>query len=188
MKTVLWVGFIDLLCGFLMMIIIQVNPPSEQAIKTPPPPGNASVLISWQEGDSDVDVWLSAPGEPSPVGYSNKNGAVWDLLRDDTGLPPRDTVNPIKSNYENAYTSALPDGEYIVNVHAYGITDPYPFAVAVEVIVNTGGSSMDKVFSGTVAFSVAGEEITAVRFSIRNGALDRSSINSFPIKLRSGNK
>jgi hypothetical protein len=185
MKTVLWVGFIDLLCGFLMMIIIQVNPPAEQAIKTPPPPGNISVIVTWQEGDSDVDTWLSGPDEPAPVGYSNKNGAVWDLLRDDTGLGSHDSL---KSNFENAYTSFLPDGEYIVNVHAYGLTDPLPFSVSVEVLINTGGSSMDRIFAGTVQFDAKGEEVTVTRFRIEGGKLVRSSINNVPIKLRSGEK
>ena len=34
--------------------------------------------------DSDVDLWVQAPGD-MPVGYSNKGGAVFNLLRDDLG-------------------------------------------------------------------------------------------------------
>jgi hypothetical protein len=183
-RIALW-GFIALLCGFLFMILLMVNPPAEEAVKTPPPPGNISVIVTWQDGDSDVDTWLMAPEEPAPVGYSNKNGAVWDLLRDDTGLGSHDAL---KSNFENAYTSFLPDGEYVVNVHAYGLMDPLPFTVSVEVLLNTGGSSMDRIYAGSVQFDAKGEEITVVRFRVLDGALVRSSINNVPVKLRSGEK
>jgi hypothetical protein len=182
----MWIGFIDLLCGFLFMIILQVNPKAVEAKEVAPPPGNVFVTVSWGKGDSDVDVWLSGPDEPVAVGYSNKNGTVWDLLRDDTGVGTNDKEG--LTNVENAYTSGLPDGEYIVNVHAYGLTEGVPFPVRVEVLLNTGGSSTDTVYSGTVTFEAFGEELTVVRFSVRNHSLDRGSIHSVPIKLRTGNK
>lgn len=183
-KTVLF-GFIDLLCGFLFMILLMVNPKADEAKPTTPPPGNIIVTATWQEGDSDVDLWMSGPNEPSPIGYSNKNGAVWDLLRDDVGISTNDVLG---FNYENAYTHGLPDGEYIINIHAYGITDSFPFTTNVEVLLNTGGSSMDRIWIGKAEFNRAGEELTIVRFRIEGGKLDRSSINTVPIELRSGDK
>jgi hypothetical protein len=48
-------------------------------------PGNVAVEMQWPDKlDADVDLWVQAPGD-APVGYSNKSGRVFNLLRDDLG-------------------------------------------------------------------------------------------------------
>jgi hypothetical protein len=95
-------------------------------------PGNVTVETQWPDKlDADVDLWVEAPGDV-PVGYSNKGGRVFDLLRDDLGMAQDMT----DSNHEVAYSRGAPAGEYTVNVHIYrGVNATYPVPVKVTVSV-----------------------------------------------------
>ena len=53
----------------------------------------------WPDAvDADVDLWVQAPGDV-PVGYSNKGGAIFNLLRDDLGT----RADATGINYEISY-------------------------------------------------------------------------------------
>ena len=105
------------LLGFVTIVILllpHINPPTV-AEATTDPPGNVLVEVRWpDEFDSDVDLWVQAPGD-LPVGYSNTGGDVFNLLRDDLGHS-KDVTNV---NYEVAYSRGTPAGEYTVNLHLY---------------------------------------------------------------------
>ena len=64
--------------------------------------------------DTDVDLWVQVPGDV-PVGYSNKGGADFNLLRDDLG----ELADATRMNYEVSYSRGMPAGEYTVNLHLY---------------------------------------------------------------------
>ena len=106
------------LLGFVTSVVLllpHVNPPQTEAKETGPMPGDMIVEIRWpDELDTDVDLWVKAPGD-RPVGYSNRGGLVFNLLRDDLGH----SSDLTKLNYEFAYTRGAPAGEYVVNVHLY---------------------------------------------------------------------
>ncbi len=69
----------------------------------------------WPDGvDADVDLWVQAPGDV-PVGYSNKGGAIFNLLRDDLGQ----RADATGINYEVSYARGMPAGEYTANLHLY---------------------------------------------------------------------
>ncbi len=75
------------------------------------PPGSVIVEIHWDDKiDADVDLWVQAPGDV-PVGYSNKSGVIFNLLRDDLGH----SGDPLSMNYEIAYGRGIFPGEYTVN-------------------------------------------------------------------------
>src|SRR6266851_5608621 len=79
------------------------------------PPGAVIVDLRWDEKvDADVDLWVEAPGDV-PVGYSNKAGMIFNLLRDDLGH----SGDPNSMNYEVAYGRGRWPGEYTVNAHLY---------------------------------------------------------------------
>jgi hypothetical protein len=105
-----------MLGGFVLMTMLMMtvmNPPAK-ASETDgvTAPGNVTVEMQWPDKlDADVDLWVQAPGDV-PVGYSNKSGKVFDLLRDDLGMAQDMT----DSNHEVAYSRGAPAGEY-VNVH-----------------------------------------------------------------------
>ena len=107
------------LCGFVSMVVMilpHLNPSAKaDAIESVAAPGNVIVEIRWADGsDADVDLWVQAPGDV-PVGYSNKGGAIFNLLRDDLGR----VGDPTNQNYEISFSRGLPPGEYTANVHLY---------------------------------------------------------------------
>ena len=122
------------LLGFVALVILllpHVNPPETKTddLMTP---GNVIVEIKWPETvDADVDLWVKAPGDGA-VGWSQRGGAIFDLLRDDLGSRNDLTA----ANYEMAYSRGVPEGEYIVNVHMYrNDTEIWPVPVYIVVSV-----------------------------------------------------
>jgi hypothetical protein len=125
------------LAGFVAMVILllpHLNPPGQAAEQTTEPPGNVIVELRWpDELDSDVDLWVEAPGD-TPVGYSNKGGAIFNLLRDDLGK----RADATGLNYEVSYSRGIPEGEYTVNVHLYrNAANVFPIPVTVVTSVKT---------------------------------------------------
>lgn len=150
--------------GFIVVIALMlahINPP-----QTPPgetPPGNIIVQIEWPEGDNDVDLWVQAPGD-RPVGYSNRSGLHFDLLRDDLG----NHNDPGKANVEFAYARGQPDGHYIVNVHLFrGVG---PVSVVCRIARRTSASTIN-LFTETVTLAHKGDEVTVMRFDLRDGQI-----------------
>ena len=160
-------GFMAVLIYFILVLIAQVNPPATPDIAQP---GNIVVSIAWAQGPDDVDLWLSSPLD-NAVGYSNKSGKVWSLLRDDLGVTGDET--PL--NYESAFSRGIPDGEYAVNVRCFQCGEPQ--AVNVEVRMATGAL----VWRGVVPLTGSKDERTAVRWSMRGGSVVRGS-ESFVFK------
>jgi hypothetical protein len=76
------------LAGFVAMVVLllpHLNPPGKAEEDHTAPPGNVIVEVTWPDAvDADIDLWVEAPGD-RPVGYSNKGGAIFNLLRDDLG-------------------------------------------------------------------------------------------------------
>ena len=150
-------NFLGVLIFFIVALIAQVNPPTDPRID---PPGNMIVSATWPSGNIDVDLWVRHGREPA-VGYSNKSGKTWSLLRDDLG----DANDGTPLNYEHAISRGLPDGEYIVNVRCYGCAGKVPVPVAVEVRLASG----ELVWSGVVTLVSDKQEKTALRFVMRSG-------------------
>ena len=74
------------LLGFVAIVVLllpHVNPDAEdKEAGVSPASGNVVVEIHWPDGlNTDVDLWVQAPGDV-PVGYSNKGGRIFNLLRD----------------------------------------------------------------------------------------------------------
>jgi hypothetical protein len=129
-----------------------------------------------------VDLWVQAPGD-RPVGYSNKSGQIFNLLRDDLGKAHDIT----DYNYEVAYTRGTPGGEYVVNLHMYrGRSVSYP--VAVKIVASVKGDptgAAKQLVAATVQLRKEGQELTALRFRLdRNGGLVAGSVNSLFKPLR----
>ena len=170
--------------GFVSMVVWllpHVNPPADSSDAEPP--GNVMVAITWPEGDIDIDLWVTGPGEMTPVGYSNKGGVLFNLLRDDLGRLPDATA----LNYENAFSRGVVEGEYIVNLHCYRCP-VVPQPVHVEVSVNDGTARKGARMIATTSLKLTanGQEKTALRFELdAAGKLVPDSLNSVPRSLRS---
>jgi len=179
--------FLSLL-GFVAMVVWllpHVNPPAQEDNTVPP--GNVIITIVWPpDMDNDVDLWVMGPGEIRPIGYSNKGGTLFNLLRDDLGHRP----DASGINYENAYSRGAPAGEYIVNVHCYRCpVTPVPVEVIVELNPDPARSRPTRVLAETRVELGPAQEKTAIRFELNDkGNVVEGSIHNVYKRLRSGGK
>jgi hypothetical protein len=175
------------LCGFVAIVILLLphlapkNPAEAQAAASVP--GNIMIEARWDDSlDSDIDLWVQAPGDV-PVGYSNKSGLIFNLLRDDLGR----NADPTQLNYELSYSRGIPPGEYAVNLHMYrNKSRVTPVKVTVVTSVKRPGSeSARQVLASTVELTAENQETTVYRFKLdENGDLASDSVNSLPKSLR----
>ena len=174
------------LAGFVAIVILVlpfINPKAKQSEDADRAPGNVVIEIQWQDGlDADVDLWVQAPGD-TPVGYSNKGGESFNLLRDDLGK-----ISDVTDlNYEIAYSRGIPAGEYTVNVHMYRAGQTQ-FPLPVKIVASVKSSpeeSTRQLLTTTVMLTRENEEITAFRFRLdEKGNLARGSVHSLQKPLR----
>jgi hypothetical protein len=175
------------LCGFVAIVVLllpHLNPPVQAAAAdSVRAPGNVIVEIRWPDGyDADVDLWVQAPGDV-PVGYSNKGGAIFNLLRDDLGQ----IGDPTPLNYEISYSRGIPPGEYTANVHLYRNPKHQPIEVTMTVSVKADTHASAKhLLTTSVVLRREGDELTGFRFRLdAEGNLEAGSAHSLHKRLRS---
>jgi hypothetical protein len=176
-----------MLGGFVLMSVLMMtvmNPPTQSSESdNVPAPGNVIIEAQWPDKlDADLDLWVQAPGDV-PVGYSNKSGRIFNLLRDDLGRAHDIT----DYNYEVAYTRGTPGGEYVVNLHLYrgrGVAYPVAAKIVASVKQDPTGAARQLVAT-TVQLRKEGQELTALRFRLdADGKLVAGSVNSLFKPLR----
>jgi hypothetical protein len=178
------------LAGFVAIVILLLPHIGAQAAKTAEDttmPGNVLVEVTWPaERDIDIDLWVQAPGD-IPVGYSNKGGAVFNLLRDDLGQK----LDVSGLNYEVAYARGVVAGEYTVNLHLYRHLSgalPVPARVVVSTRTDDNGASR-QILATDAELRREGQELTVLRFRLdAQGALLPDSVHNLQRPLRSGRK
>ena len=172
--------------AFVIILLPHVNPPPT-ATATAEPPGNVLVEVRWPDNvDADVDLWVEAPGD-RPVGYSNKSGRLFNLLRDDLGHSNDATA----LNYEVAFSRGVTAGGYTVNLHLYrlrsGVT-PVPATVIIRVKA-TDEAPMRLIAERRVKLMNVGQELTVVRFNLDDdGHLIPNSVHALPRPLRAARR
>ncbi len=191
-------AFTDLLfnalLGFVFMFAVAVifmNPIAKTGVIDTK--AEYLITVTWPEGNpSDVDTWTQDPAG-NIIWYAAKEAGLMHLDRDDTGTS-RDVLvingltvaNPL--NQEIVSIRGIVPGEWTVNVQMYaydptglvggGGNPPVPVTVKVEKI----NPVVRVVFYDTVELRGQGDEVTAVRFTIRpNG--DVADINQLPKRL-----
>jgi hypothetical protein len=175
------------LAGFVAMVVLllpHLNPRGEDAQASVEPPGNVIVEVRWpDELDTDVDLWVEAPGDV-PVGYSNKGGAVFNLLRDDLGRKGDAT----DLNYEVSYSRGIAQGEYTVNLHLYR-NSARVLPIPVTVVTSVKKSPTERarqLLASKVELGHEGQELTIYRFRLTEaGELVPGSVHSLQRDLRS---
>src|SRR5712672_3649976 len=144
-----------LVIGAIALAHVAKN--DQEQSKGQAPPGNVIVEMFWDKAvDADVDLWVQAPGDV-PVGYSNKSGVVFNLLRDDLGH----SGDPLSMNYEIAYGRGIFAGEYTVNAHLYRSADHrFPIPVHATVSVHDPQDHVRRILESTAELKFQGQEIT----------------------------
>jgi hypothetical protein len=177
------VGFV----AIVVMLLPHLNPPGAKTADDATPPGNVIVEVRWpDEIDADVDLWVQAPGDV-PVGYSNKGGAVFNLLRDDLGS----RIDVTGLNYETSYSRGVQSGEYTVNLHLYrNPSNVYPIpATVVTSVKRSADQTTRQLLASKVLLGREGEEMTVYRFRLSEaGTLVAGSVHSLHKALRAGRK
>lgn len=175
------------LAGFVAIVLIilpHLAEPGSRAAAESRQPGEIMVELRWPDDhDADVDLWVQAPGDV-PVGYSNKGGAIFNLLRDDLG----NRFDATGLNYEVAYGRGVPPGAYTVNLHLYrnpaGVL-PVPATIVVSVKADEGQRSR-QLLASEAELRRVGQELTVFRFALdAEAALVPGSVTSLPKPLRS---
>lgn len=146
--------------ALVVILLLLVNPEAKD--ETTKPPGNLTYMIAWPEGPIDVDQWVYGPDEDRPVGFSNRSGKEWSLLRDDLG-----TANDsMPANIEHAFSRAIKAGHYVFNVHCYTCrTGPVPVSVEIGVVHN---GTPRVLLRTNVTLEFHGQELTVVQFDLTN--------------------
>jgi hypothetical protein len=181
------------LAGFItvvMIVLAHVRPEAAQAsasMETASMPGSVMIEAHWDGTlDTDVDLWVQGPGDV-PVGYSNKGGGLFNLLRDDLGKQ----MDLSGENYEVSYSRGLIAGEYTVNLHLYrNRSSMQSVPVKVVASVKRGPNKISKqILVSDVVLDREGQEKTVFRFRLdKDGGLEQDTVTTLFRPLRSGSK
>ncbi len=175
----------------LIILVFHINPPKKEDADNQRARGNIRVEVIWDKSyNVDVDTWVQAPGD-TPVGYSNLNGRVFNLVRDDLGSH----ADLTEMNYEVAFSRGIPAGEWTINLHWYsnaaGLTEvPVKVLITLKKVDDENSKASPlKVLSKHVTLNAVGQELTVIRFTTdENKDIDHNSFNtdSRPIRTATG--
>lgn len=179
-------AFIDLLfillIGFTLMLIaavLHINPIADEGKIDPVT--KIMITARWPDQSvTDIDIWVRGP-DGKMVGYARKDGRYIVLDRDDLGRGNdiyyvNGKKKVVAKNLETVSINALPDGEYVINLHNYSFqfSDPYgskseedeeyPVPVELEIIQMTPF----RVLYSTKRKLTYREEITVVSFTVKD--------------------
>ena len=138
--------------------------------------------MSWDKAiDADVDLWVQGPGDV-PVGYSNKSGVIFNLVRDDLGR----SGDPNSMNYEVSYGRGHWPGEYAVNAMLFRSRDrKFPVGVQVKVSQQDQKGQVRQVLQSNIELAFEGQETTVFRFRLdEKGDFIADSMNRIHKNLR----
>lgn len=141
-----------------MALMVYLNPIVSKDNNSKADPG-IHVHIMWPQGDGDVDHWDNGPGEEKGIGFSNKTGVVWNLLRDDMG----NIGDPQPANYEASETRGIPAGEYTVNLHGWRLTHTVDVTVTITIVHASG--AVTTLYEGTIPIA-PGQERTVLNWQM----------------------
>lgn len=177
--------FSYLVIGAVALAHVAKN--DEERTQGAPPPGHVVVELDWDKtADADVDLWIQGPGDV-PVGYSNKSGMIFNLVRDDLGRGG----DPNSMNYEVAYGRGHWPGEYVVNAMLYRSRDrKLPLGAQLRVSLQGEKGDVRQALQSNFELAFEGQETTVFRFKLDDkGELVPDSMNRIHKDLRAaGNK
>jgi uncharacterized protein YfaP (DUF2135 family) len=176
----------NLLVGFTSLFVIAfllINPIAKKGIVDPPV--ILMVEMEWNDySELDMDLYIQGP-DGIPVYYGNKSNGYITLKRDDVGTRGDIFVingesTTVYRNYEITTMTALPDGDYIINVHYFSAAGE-----GQEVRVRMTGIQPFQVYYEGSVHLTRRKEATVIVFKVRSGKITDIR-NDVPVKLRVG--
>ena len=170
-----------LLTSFLVMLVLVIPFLAEDKKADDSRKGTIIVDLYWDDDNkSDVDLWVRGP-DNIPVGYSNKGGPLFNLIRDDLG-----SVTDVSGlNQETTLSTGFVPGKYTVNVHLYRLVDSPPSGKVIVSVKPAPGANAKQYLFTEFTLKAANQQITLFNFEL---AADKSlvpgSVNNIPVKLR----
>ena len=160
-------GVLGALVVAIIILVFHINDPKKKDEENERARGNVRVEVIWDQNTNvDIDTWVQAPGD-TPVGYSNLNGRVFNLVRDDLGS----YADLTEMNYEVAFSRGIPAGEWTINLHwfsnAQGAVE-VPVKVLITMKKDDGEVSKAApltIMSKHVILKRVGQEVTVIRFT-----------------------
>lgn len=170
------------------LLLIMPKKPDEASNESDRSRGNIRVEVFWPDDmDVDIDLWGQSPGQP-PIGYSNMQSPVMNLVRDDLG----NYADITGINYEVMFSRGLPAGEWIFNIHWFGNSagvSEVPVNVIVTYRKDDGTNSKEKptqISVQQIMLTKVGQETTAIRFKLNaDGDIIWDSLSSINKPIRS---
>jgi hypothetical protein len=185
-------GMMGLLAAIVIILLLQPKNPDMAADEAERARGNIRVEVSWPDDmNVDIDTWGKAPNLPA-VGYSNKNGVVLSLVRDDLG----NFADISGRNYEVMFSRGIPQGEWVFNIHWFSNTAgvrSVPVTVLITLTKDDSTGSKERpqqIVATNLTIRNIGQEMTVVRFKTdRDGNLIKDSTTSLfkPIRAMESN-
>lgn len=180
-------GAFGIVTVVMFVLLLLPKEPAEKNDEQDRSRGNLRVEIIWPDHmDVDIDLWTKAPGLP-PVGYSNMNGPILNLVRDDLGT----YADVTGINYETTYSRGLPQGQYVINIHWFSNSHnalKVPVNVFVTIKKDDTANSKERprsIIKTQLNLTWVGQEITVIRFRLdENGDLIPESMDSVPTPIR----
>jgi hypothetical protein len=171
------------LIGFVAMVILLLPHLKKSAVEAQDhrAPGNLIVEMHWpSDMPYDVDLWVMGPNS-TPVGFWNQGNRIFNLLRDDLGVEGDAT----DENYEVSYSRGIEAGDYVVNVHMYGMV-PNGVKVPVKVVISVRNDmeATKQILQTEIILDRRNQEETAFRFSMTgDGQLIEDSVTTLRKRL-----
>jgi len=171
------------LIGFVAMVILLLPHLKKSAVEAQDhrAPGNLIVEMHWpSDMPYDVDLWVMGPNS-TPVGFRNQGNQIFNLLRDDLGVEG-DATN---ENYEVSYSRGIAAGDYVVNVHMYGLVPPgVKIPVKVVISVRKDMEATKQILQTEIVLVRRNQEETAFRFRVTgDGDLVEDSVTTLRQRL-----
>jgi len=133
------------------------------------PPIVFMVEVSWDnQSKTDIDLYVDGPGVET-VYFGNKDSAYMTLERDDLGTSNDVYIvdgkeKTVERNYEVVSFSALPAGEFLVNIHNYSFKGNEIELVTVRI---TSISPYSLVYQTDLSVALR-QELTVASFQVDN--------------------
>jgi hypothetical protein len=145
------------------------------------------IILEWNKSSrSDIDLWVESPDQ-KVVSFRSKQMGIMHLDMDDMGgltdsfVTKDGNVSLVQINQEVVTLRGKQQGEYIVNLHLYRLSEPDnldPIKVSVIRL-----NPFQTIWAQEVILTTMGEETTVLRFSILNNEGDVGEINNLPKKF-----